>query len=108
MRDSDNDQTDRELLSRRMARPWSAATPDGGVEWSGVLSGDEAAVARVLEVLDLPVGDVAVTPTGPFVQRDPSNELAVLAAILEAYGAAAAFSGDVPDLTFGAPPDAVF
>jgi len=57
---------------------------------------------------DPPGGTLAVTPTGPEVPRSRSEELAVFVAIVEIYGRAAHFAGDVPDLRFGAPPDAVF
>jgi hypothetical protein len=87
---------------------WTAETPDGVIEWDGGLEGDPAAVNRVRYALDSHDDSVAVTPTGPFVARDVADELAILGVLFELYGRAVVVTGQAPDLTFGAPPDAHF
>lgn len=86
---------------------WQASTPDGVVDWDGGLDGDDLVVERVRFVLDEP-GLINVTPTGPAVERDVADELAVIAALATLYASRMEVTGDPPDLTFGAPPDAVF
>ncbi|MDT0158807.1 hypothetical protein Q9R19_14345 [Microbacterium sp. ARD32] len=87
---------------------WYAETAEGFVGWAADLAGDAAAVARIRHFLDDRTGGtLSVTPTGPEVARDPADELAVLVAISKVYQEVE-FGDDLPDLTFGAPPDAVF
>lgn len=91
------------------ARIFRAECLDGAVEWHATtphLTGTPALVWRLTVALP-GFGNIAVTPTGPFIPRDTRDPLAVVAALSELYPARVNLSGDVPSMDFGIPDDAV-
>lgn len=90
-----------------------ANTRDGGhVTWVPMkpyLLGTPKLVAKIRTKLFMEsrTGGIMVTPTGPLVEADPSNKLAVYAAINELSRHDVKWVNP-PDITFGAPEDTVF
>ncbi len=85
------------------AAPWSAVTALGAIRWrEGTLTGSPTLMQLVEEALALPE-PVLVTPTGPSVERDLADPVAVLAVVLSLDLPGVRFAGAVPDSTCDVP-----